>query len=281
MSDAVRTLPADRQAAAPSALQRIPMARIFVWGLAGLVLVFMAIPTLIVIPVSLNTSKYLDFPPEGLTLRWYEEFLTDAKWIAATTLSFRIALTVTIASLVVGTMGALALVRGLRGGGVAVNALVTAPLIVPGIVYAIAVLLFFTPLGIAGTFWGYVLAHTAISVPYVVLMVSAALYRTDPSMEMAALSLGANRFQAIWHVTLPTIRPALAAGGIFAFLTSFDDATISFFLANLSDVTLPRKMFENLQFYISPTLAAVATLLTIFTLVLAGLAQWMRVRSGG
>ncbi|MBX3529611.1 MAG: ABC transporter permease [Rhizobiaceae bacterium] len=257
------------------------MARIFVWGLAGLVLVFMAIPTLIVIPVSLNTSKYLDFPPEGLTLRWYEEFLTDAKWIAATTLSFRIALTVTIASLVVGTMGALALVRGLRGGGVAVNALVTAPLIVPGIVYAIAVLLFFTPLGIAGTFWGYVLAHTAISVPYVVLMVSAALYRTDPSMEMAALSLGANRFQAIWHVTLPTIRPALAAGGIFAFLTSFDDATISFFLANLSDVTLPRKMFENLQFYISPTLAAVATLLTIFTLVLAGLAQWMRVRSGG
>jgi len=77
--------------------------------------------------------------------------------------------------------------------------------------------------------------------------VSAALYRTDPSMEMAALSLGANRFQAIWHVTLPTIRPALAAGGIFAFLTSFDDATISFFLANLSDVTLPRKMFENLH----------------------------------
>lgn len=280
MSDLAHTVPAVSPASVGAPSRRIPVARILVWGLAGLVLLFMAIPTLIVIPVSLNTSKYLDFPPEGLTLRWYEEFLTDAKWIAATTLSLRIALTVTLASLVIGTMGALALVRGLRGGGVLVNALVTAPLIVPGIVYAIAVLLFFTPMGISGTFWGYVLAHTAIAVPYVVLMVSAALYRTDPSMEMAALSLGANRFQAIWHVTLPTIRPALAAGGIFAFLTSFDDATISFFLANLTDVTLPRKMFENLQFFISPTLAAVATLLTLFTLVLAGLAQWLRVRAG-
>jgi mannopine transport system permease protein len=281
MADAVQTMPAAQQSATFALLQRVPVGRVLALAFAAIVLLFMAIPTIIVIPVSLNTSKYLDFPPEGLTLRWYGEFLGDAKWIAATTLSFRIAIVVTAASLVVGTMGALAIVRGLRGGGVAINALVMAPLIVPGIIYAIAVLIFFTPLGISGTFWGYVLAHTAIAVPYVVLMVSAALYRTDPSMEMAALSLGANRFQAIWHVTLPTIRPALAAGGIFAFLTSFDDAVISFFLANLSDVTLPRKMFENLQFFISPTLAAVATLLTIFTLILAGLAQWMRARSAG
>lgn len=257
------------------------VARGAVWAVALLVLLFLALPTLIVVPVSLNTSKYLDFPPEALTLRWYREFLGDPKWIAATTLSFRIALTVMAVSVVVGTMAALAMVRGLRGGGTTINALVMAPLIVPTIVYAIAVLIFFTPMGLAGTFWGYVLAHSALAVPYVVLMVSAALYRSDPSLEMAALSLGANRMQAIWLVTLPTIRPALAAGAIFAFLTSFDDATISFFLANLTDVTLPRKMFENLQFYISPVLAAVATLLTIFTVVLAGSAHWLRSRSAG
>lgn len=251
------------------------------WIVGLTVLLFLALPTLIVVPVSLNSSKYLDFPPEALTLHWYAEFFGDPKWIASTLLSFRIALVVMVVSLVVGTMAALAMVRGLRGGGTTINALVMAPLIVPTIVYAIAVLIFFTPMGLAGTFWGYVLAHSALAVPYVVLMVSAALYRTDPAMEMAALSLGANRLQAIWLVTLPTIRPALAAGAIFAFLTSFDDATLSFFLANLTDVTLPRKMFENLQFFISPVLAAVATLLTIFTVILAGSAQWLRVRSGG
>ena len=256
-------------------------ARASLWLVALTVLVFLVLPTLIVVPVSLNTSKYLDFPPEALTLRWYREFLSDPKWISATLLSFRIALTVMAVSVVVGTMAALAMVRGLRGGGTLINALVMAPLIVPTIVYAIAVLVFFTPMGLAGTFWGYVLAHSALAVPYVVLMVSAALYRTDPTMEMAALSLGANRLQAIWLVTLPTIRPALAAGAIFAFLSSFDDATVSFFLANLADVTLPRKMFENLQFFISPVLAAVATLLTLFTVILAGGAQWLRARSSG
>jgi mannopine transport system permease protein len=109
-----------------------------------------------------------------------------------------------------------------------------------------------------------------------VLIVSAALYRFDASIELAALSLGASRLQAIWHVTLPSIRPAVAAGAVFAFLTSFDDATVSFFLANLTDVTLPRKMFENLQFFISPVLAVVATLLTVVTLVLVGGVQWLR-----
>ena len=243
---------------------------------AGLVLVFLALPTLVVVPVSLSPTDYLSFPPKGLTLHWYHQFLTDEKWVRATLLSLRIGLTVTVVSTVVGTMASLALVRGLRGGGPLINALVTAPLIVPTIVYAIAILLFFSKIGVSGTFWGFVLAHSALAVPYVVLIVSAALYRFDSSIELAAQSLGASRFQAIWYVTLPVVRPALATGAIFAFLTSFDDATVSFFLANLSDVTLPRKMFENLQFFVSPVLAVVATLLTLFTLVLFGAAQWLR-----
>lgn len=243
---------------------------------ASLVLAFLAFPTLVIVPVSLSPTEFLAFPPRGLTLRWYGEFFTDPGWLRATFLSLRIGITVTVVATVVGTMAAFALVRGLKGGGPLLNALVAAPLVIPTIVYAIAVLLFFGKVGISGSFWSYVLAHSALAVPYVVLIVSAALYRVDASTELAALSLGASRFQAIWHVTLPAIRPALATGGIFAFLTSFDDAVVSFFLANLSDVTLPRKMFENLQFYVSPVLAVVATLLTLFTLGLFAAAQWLR-----
>lgn len=254
-------------------------SRLLLWLIAGLVLLFMAIPTIIVVPVSLNTSEFLSFPPEGLTLKWYREYLTDPRWLAATWLSFRIGITVMLVSTVAGTMGALALVRGLKGGNALLNALITAPLIVPTIVYAIAALLFFSKIGLPGSFWAFVLAHSALAVPYVVLIVSAALYRFDAATELAARSLGATQWQAIRYVTLPTIAPSLMAGAIFAFLTSFDEAVVSFFLANLTDVTLPRKMFENLQFFISPVLAAVATLLTFFTILLVGLAYWLRGRS--
>lgn len=260
--------------------RRLSPGRIALVLVAGLVLLFLALPTVIVIPVSLAPSEYLQFPPERLSLRWYAEFLTDAKWLRATLLSLQIGLAVVVVSTVVGTLAALGIVRGLRGGGPWLNALVTAPLIVPTIVYAIAILLFFSKLGLSGSFTGFVLAHSALAIPYVVLIVSAALYRFDASTELAAQSLGATRLQAIWHVTLPSIRSALASGAIFAFLTSFDDATVSFFLANLTDVTLPRKMFENLQFSITPVLAVVATLLTLLTLALVGAAQAMRPRSG-
>jgi mannopine transport system permease protein len=264
--------------AATNARRRTGGGRILLVVVAGVILVFLGLPTLIVVPVSLSPTEYLDFPPKSLTLHWYYEFFTDPKWIAATLLSLRIGLTVTVVAAVVGTMAALGIVRGLRGGGAWINGLVTAPLIVPTIVYAIAILLFFSKLRLAGSFAGFVIAHSALATPYVVLIVSAALYRFDASMELAALSLGASRLQAIWHVTLPSICPALATGAVFAFLTSFDDATVSFFLANLTEVTLPRKMFENLQFFISPVLAVVATLLTALVLALVGGAQWLRLR---
>lgn len=262
-----------RKAKAP----RPTWSRIGLWVFATIVLLFVALPTLIVVPVSLSATEYLQFPPRELTLHWYELFLTDPGWIRATALSFQIALVVTVIATVIGTMGALALVRGLKGGGI-VNALIAAPLIVPTIIYAIAILLFFAQFKMNGTFLGLVLAHSALASPYVVIIVSAALYRSDPRLELAAQSLGASRARAIWHVTLPSVRPALATGAAFAFLTSFDDATVSFFLANLSDKTLPRKMFENLQFFISPVLAVVATLLTLFTLVLIGGAQIAQLR---
>ncbi len=260
--------PAGRHRSRPS------IARWLLIGFSAFILLFVALPTLIVVPVSLSATEYLSFPPRDVTLDWYHEFLTDPDWIRATVLSIQIAVVVAILSLVIGTMAALAMVRGLGGSGW-MSVIASAPLIIPTIIYAIAILLFFSQLRIAGSFHGFVLAHTALASPYVVIIVSAALYRSDPSLELAAMNLGASRPRAIWEVTLPGIRPALVTGAAFAFLTSFDDATVSFFLANLADMTLPRKMFENLQFFISPVLAVVATLLTVFTLTLVGsLSAW-------
>jgi mannopine transport system permease protein len=253
---------------------RTSLARWLLIGGCSLILLFVALPTLIVVPVSFSATEYLSFPPQDITFHWYQEFLTDPDWIRATLLSLQIAVVVAALSVVIGTMAALAMVRGLGGSGW-LSVIAAGPLIIPTIIYAIAILLFFSQVRLAGSFPGFVLAHTALATPYVVIIVSAALYRSDPSLELAAMNLGASRARAIWEVTLPGVRPALVTGAAFAFLTSFDDATVSFFLANLSDMTLPRKMFENLQFFISPVLAVVATLLTLFTLALiGGLTLW-------
>lgn len=248
---------------------------------SSLILVFVALPTLIVVPVSLSATEYLSFPPRELTLQWYHEFFTDPAWVRATILSIQIAAVVTVVSVLIGTMAALGMVRGM-GGSSWMSILASAPLIIPTIIYAIAVLLFFSQIRVAGSFLGFVLAHSALATPYVVIIVAAALYRSDPSLELAAMNLGAPRWRAILEVTIPSIRPAIVTGGAFAFLTSFDDATVSFFLADLQDMTLPRKMFENLQFFISPVLAVVATLLTISTVAIIGvLSYWQSRRIDG
>lgn len=237
------------------------------------VVAFLTLPSLIVVPISLGGADYLEFPPTSLSLRWYEEYLGDPGWIGPTVFSFQIAAVVTVLATVIGTMAALALVRGAIRGRSLLNAAIIAPLIVPVIVYAIAVLFWFGPLGWNGTLHGFVLAHTALAVPYVVLLVGAALYRVDPTLELAAMSLGASRPRAIVKVTLPLITPAVIAGGVLAFLASFDDATVSFFISGPTDKSLPRKIFENVEFSVSPVVAVVSTLITVLSIGLIALAR--------
>jgi mannopine transport system permease protein len=231
------------------------------------------LPTLIILPISLGGADYLEFPPSTLSLRWYEEYFGDPGWIRPTIFSFEIAVVVTFLATVVGTLAALALVRGSIRGRAALNALIIAPLVVPVIVYAIAVLFWFGPLRWTGTLHGFVLAHSAVAVPYVVLLVSAALYRVDPSLELAAMSLGASRSRAIVAVTLPLVVPAIIGGAVFAFLASFDDATVSFFISSVNDKSLPRKMFENVEFSVSPVVAVVSVLVTAVSVGLLALAR--------
>lgn len=249
-------------------LQLIGM--IFGITIVGLLLFFLVLPTLLVIPMSLGTAEYLEFPPKGLTLKWYVAFFSDADWMAASWFSLRIALATTLSATVVGTLAAIALVRGDLPGKALLQALTLSPLIVPHIVIAVAVFLLFAPLKLTGNFFGFVIAHTMLAVPYVVITVTAALQRFDATLELAALNCGASRLRAFFEVVLPDIAPGVAAGAVFAFMASCDEATVAFFISGIEGKTLPRKMFEDIDFNLTPVIAAASTVLVVVSLAVLG-----------
>lgn len=259
--------------------RRFAPGRLLGGVLLVLILMFLMVPIIIAIPMSLGSERFLQFPPRGLTLKWYGEFFSDAEWRAATVFSLQVAVLTTVLSVIIGTMAAVALTRGSLGGKKILTAVMLAPLIVPHIVLGVALYLSFTPLGLSGNVTGLVLSHTALAVPFVVLTVSASLYRVDRSLEMAAMNLGADRFTAFRLVTLPLVKPAVAVGAVFAFLTSFDEAIVSFFMSGVSNKTLTRKLFENIDFDISPLIPAVSTVLMLISLLLMGGATLFRRRA--
>ena len=252
------------------ALRRRPsLHRRVVYAAAAAVFAFLLLPLAVILPVSFTSAEYLAFPPPGFSLRWYEAFLADRAWLAAGLRSLRIAGVVTIAATVLGTLLAFSIVRGRYPGRGIVSQIATAPLAVPTIVYSVAVYGLFASLKLIGQWHGIALAHTVHALPFVVLIVGAALRTLDPVQEQAAMGLGASRVGALWRVTLPQLRPALVSAAFLAFISSFDELVIAMFLGG-SDVTLPKKMFDNIQMEIEPTVAAVSVLqIALAALVLA------------
>lgn len=255
---------------------------ILLFGLiVGLILFFLILPTLLVFPMSVGTASYIEFPPRGLTLKWYLAYLNDPDWMAATFFSLRIAAATTVTATVFGTLAAIALVRGNLPGKAAIQALTLSPMVVPHVVIAIALYLVFAPLHLTGNFPGFLIAHTMLAVPYVVITVTAALQRFDPSLELAALNCGASRQRAFFSVVLPNIAPGIAAGGVFAFLASFDEATVAVFLSGVGGKTITRKMFEDIDYNLTPVIAAVSVVLVVVSLLLMGAAQLFSTRRQG
>lgn len=250
--------------------------------LTGAILVFLLLPSVLVVPMSFSATTYLRFPPAGFSLRWYRAFFDDPEWISASLFSLEIAAMTTLAAAVIGTMAAVALVRGRLVAKDTISALVLAPLIVPHVIVAIAVYFQFAPLGLVGTRLGFVLIHTALAVPYVVLVVTAALQRVPPSLEMAGLNLGASRLRCFHSITLPLIAPSITAGAVFAFLASFDETVVSFFISGVEHKTVTRKMFEDIEFNLSPVIAAASTLFvaaTVLLMLLGTQARKVRIRT--
>jgi mannopine transport system permease protein len=234
----------------------------------ALVLFYLVLPTLIILPISLGTADYIEFPPRQVTLHWYREYLSDPDWMAATWFSLKIALATSLAATVIGTLAAIALTRGDLPGKQAVQALSLGPMVVPHVVFGVALYLVFAPLQLTGNFVGFLVAHTVLAVPYVLITVTAALQRFDFTLELAALSCGASRTRSFLLVVLPNISPSVAAAAVFAFLSSFDEATVAFFISDTGGKTISRKMFEDIDFNLTPVIAAVSTLLAGVSLML-------------
>jgi putative spermidine/putrescine transport system permease protein len=185
---------------------------------------------------------------------------------------------VMIVATTVGTMASIALVRGQFRGKQVINVLMVSPIIVPSIVIAIAVFGIYTQLQLRATYVGLVLAHTVFAMPFVVIVITATLRGFDVNLEQAAKNLGASSLQTFRHITLPIIAPGMFAGAIFAFIASFDELIIALFIAGATQRTLPIRMFEGLRLEIDPTIAAVSTMLIVFSVLAFGTAEILRRR---
>lgn len=235
--------------------------------MATLVLVFLAVPILIIFPLALSPSEYLRFPPDGVSLRWLTQVLTSDDWLASMWLSFRIALLSTVLSVVLALLSALALVRGRFRFKQAVYALILLPMIVPNIISAIAMFFFFAESVPLGSVASIAIGHAVIALPIAVIILSSTLQGVDSRLENAALSLGADRFTAFRRITLPLIAPGIASACIFAFLSSFDELLIAMFMAGSQAQTLPVRIWNSVLFQLDPTIAAVSALLVVVSVV--------------
>ncbi|MVA23863.1 ABC transporter permease [Agrobacterium vitis] len=245
------------------------------------VLLFLAIPILIIVPLALNSGNYLRFPPQSLSLRWMEEILGSAAWLDSAWTSFKIAFGATILSIVVSLLAAIALVRGRFAMKQAVYALILLPMIVPNIISAIAMFFFFSDMPQIPSSLAIVIGHTILAIPIATIILSATLQGVDGRLENAALSLGADRITAFRRVTLPLIAPGIASAFIFAFLSSFDELLIAMFMAGTSTQTLPVRIWNSVLFQIDPSIAAVSVMLILVSVVCLLLANILAARSKG
>jgi putative spermidine/putrescine transport system permease protein len=234
----------------------------------GLFVVFMLAPLLIVCVVAFTPEGYLSLPTRGPSLRWfraifdYPEFIRafrDSLWLAALSSTIAIGLAVP---------AALAIARYRFPGREAITALFMSPLMVPHVVLGIAFLRFFTQIGISGTFVGLVLSHIIVVIPFALRLVLAASYGIDRRIEHAAISLGAGTATVFRRVTLPLILPGVVSGWLLAAINSFDEVTMTVFIASPATVTLPVRMFLYIQDNIDPLIAAVSACLIAMTAIL-------------
>ncbi len=240
-------------------------------GSAWIVLLFLMVPTLVSVPVSLTPNRYLSLPRNGLSLQHYTTLLGDESWRAAIGQSLGIGVVVMLISVALGTGAAIGLWRISSSFGEAARLLVLAPLIVPPVVSALAFYRFFATANLLDSFTGVIIAHTVLATPYVLVAVSASLATIDPRQEQASRSLGGSSFQTIGWVILPQAMPGVLAGSVFAFLCSWDEIVVTLFVAARTVYTLPRKMWDGINDQVDPTIASAATFLFLVTVLAIGL----------
>ena len=254
--------------------------------ICGLVLFFLIAPIVILIPLSFNAEPYFTFTkemlsldPDAFSIRWYQDIINNPQWIHSIKNSVIIGFFATILATSFGTLAALGLSRPHTPFRVPIMGILISPMIVPLIISAAGMFFFYSKVGLAQTYPGLILAHTALGIPFVVITVTATLIGFDESLIRASANLGANPLTTFRKVILPLILPGVISGALFAFVTSFDEIVVVLFLSGFEQRTIPRQMWAGIREQISPTILAVATVLIAVSIVLLTTVELLRRRS--
>ena len=274
--------------------------------ICGLVFMFLMLPILVVLPLSFNVSPYfsftegmLAFDPEAYSLRWYKDILTNgmkipdapvdwawisdtwnnSQWMRAIRNSFFIGICATLLSTALGTLAAIGLSRDEMPYRRLIMSILISPMIVPLVITAAGMFFFYSKVQLSQTYIGVIMAHAVLGTPFVIITVTATLVGFDKSLVRAANSLGAGPITTFFKVQMPLIIPGVISGGLFAFITSFDEVVAVLFLASPEQRTIPRQMWSGIREQISPTILAVATLLVILSVILLTVIELLRRRS--
>jgi putative spermidine/putrescine transport system permease protein len=245
---------------------------------AATTVLFLLLPITVIFPLSFSASPYLEFPPRGWSLQWYRKYVSGPGWLEATLLSLRVGLATSLLATAIGTLAAFGFTRASFRGKSLFLAVILSPILMPGIVVAVAIYFFYARIGLIGSPLGLVLAHTVLATPFVLLTVSASLQVFDRTLELASMSLGGTPLYTFTRVTLPMIRPGILSGAVFAFVTSFDELIVALFVSGTTSVTLPRRMWDGVRVELDPTIAAVAAILITGSALSFGLFRLLQPR---
>jgi spermidine/putrescine transport system permease protein len=233
---------------------------------------FLFAPIIIVIVMSFNSARFSAFPFEQFTLGWYRDLFSDRTIWEALKNSLIVATGTVALAVPLGTLAAFALSRYQFPFKALFTAILVVPLIVPGLIMGISLLLFYNFFNISTSLFTVILGHTALALPYAALVIAARLQGFDRRLEEAAASLGAPYHRVFWRITLPLLAPGIIAAALFAWTISFDEFVITFFISAGAGQTLPIKIWSLLKFGLSPTINAVSAIILIVSLALVTVA---------
>lgn len=238
------------------------------------IFIYLLAPLIVVVWTSFVKEAYPHFPPKAYSLRWYSNFLQNDQFIDSLFLSAYVACWTTFFALLIGIPASLALVQYRFRGSTLLSTLCMSPILFPAVVIGIALLIFYAKVGLSHTLASLVCAHVIIAIPFVIRLVSSSLYGLDRNMDEASLNLGASRLKTFFRITLPLIKPGIIAGGIFAFFISFDEVTITLFLAGPRLTTLPIRLYTFIEYSSDPTIAAVSAFMILLALCIGVPVGW-------
>lgn len=246
----------------------------------AVVALWLVAPMFVVVPISFTGARSFRFPPPSWSLRWYEGFFQNTEWLASALTSLQVATISSILATVLGTAASYGIVRGQFPGKRFVQALLIAPMIVPVVITGVGTYAVFLKWNLVGSFVGFVVAHTVLAIPLVVITVGSALAQFDRRVEDAAAICGAGPAATFRLVTLPLILPAVATAAVFAFITSFDEVVVAIFLVSPAVRTLPVQLYNSMIQQIDPTVAVAATMMLVLTSIFLTMVLLVR-KAGG